>query len=358
MQPHIKSKGRLLIVDDDQTHLHLFKAIGTKKGYTVKTVPDGKHAIETIRDWHPSLVVLDIQMPMMSGYETLKEIRSLERALYLPVLLVTAHTSLADKKLGFEAGADDFIAKPYNPEELFLRINAHLRRYRQSSEVERHLPKENIRVPIMIGRSRSGLFKKGYAISKRLFDFTMSLLALPFVLPVMICIAVIVRLDSPGPVLLKQERTGKNGKLFKMLKFRTMVVNAQELKEKYAHLNELTWPDFKIANDPRVTRAGRFLRKSSLDELPQLINILLGDMSIVGPRPTSFKADTYQLWQTERLEVRPGLTGLWQVTGRSDVDFVERVELDIEYIERQSWALDIKIIWQTFAAVAQAKGAH
>ncbi len=149
-----------------------------------------------------------------------------------------------------------------------------------------------------------------------------------------------------------------DGKRFAMYKFRTMVINAEELKEKYKHLNELTWPDFKITNDPRMTKVGKFLRRTSLDELPQLINILKGDMSFVGPRPTSFKADTYQLWQTERLEVRPGLTGLWQVRGRADVDFVERVELDIEYIERQSWVLDIDILLHTFAAVLGGHGAH
>ena len=358
MPTALKSLGRLLIVDDNHAQRQLLKVLGIKKGYTVKAVSDGPSAIAAIPTWHPSLVLLDIDMPVMDGYETLRQIRSLERALYLPVLFITSHTSMRNKKLGFEAGADDFIEKPYNNEELFLRISAHLRRYRQSSEVERHIPKERIRVPIVIGRSRSGLFKRGYRISKRLFDIVMSLMTIPFVLPFMFFIALTIKLDSPGPVLLKQDRTGKNGKLFKMLKFRTMVVNAEALKEKYAHLNELTWPDFKITNDPRVTKVGKFLRKSSLDELPQLFNILLGDMSIVGPRPTSFKADTYTLWQTERLEVRPGLTGLWQVTGRSNIDFVERVELDIEYIERQSWVLDFKIIWQTIAAVLQAKGAH
>jgi lipopolysaccharide/colanic/teichoic acid biosynthesis glycosyltransferase len=143
-----------------------------------------------------------------------------------------------------------------------------------------------------------------------------------------------------------------------MYKFRTMVPNAEELKEKYRHLNEMTWPDFKITNDPRVTRIGRFLRKTSLDELPQLWNIVTGSMSFVGPRPTSFKAETYQLWHTERLEAKPGLTGLWQIGGRADVDFDERVELDIEYIERQSWSLDLRILFATAGAVFAGRGAH
>src|SRR5688572_28962451 len=123
-----------------------------------------------------------------------------------------------------------------------------------------------------------------------------------------------------------------------------MPTNAEEIKQGYAHLNELTWPDFKITDDPRVTCVGRLLRKTSLDELPQIFNVLKGDMSLVGPRPTSFDSSTYQLWQMERLEVLPGITGLWQISGRSNVDFVDRLHLDIEYIERRSIWLDLKIL--------------
>ncbi|RME90543.1 MAG: sugar transferase [Anaerolineae bacterium] len=153
-------------------------------------------------------------------------------------------------------------------------------------------------------------------------------------------------------------RTGKGGRRFPMYKFRTMVPNAEELKAKYAHLNELQWPDFKITNDPRVTRVGRFLRKTSLDELPQLINILRGEMSLVGPRPTSFGPETYKLWHTERLDVLPGLTGLWQVCGRAQLEFDERLRLDIAYMERASLWLDINILCRTVLAVFEQRGAH
>jgi lipopolysaccharide/colanic/teichoic acid biosynthesis glycosyltransferase len=136
-----------------------------------------------------------------------------------------------------------------------------------------------------------------------------------------------------------------------------MVTNAEELKVKYAHLNEHTWPDFKITDDPRVTKIGRFLRKTSLDELPQILNVMLGDMSLVGPRPTSFEASTYDLWHTERLEVLPGITGLWQVNGRSTLDFDERLVLDIAYIENQSLWLDIYILFRTVTAVFNRRGA-
>ena len=143
-----------------------------------------------------------------------------------------------------------------------------------------------------------------------------------------------------------------------MYKFRTMVRDAEELKRQYLHLNELTWPDFKITNDPRVSRVGRVLRRLSIDELPQVFNVIKGDMSLVGPRPTSFAASTYELWHTERLEVAPGITGLWQIGGRSDLDFDERVRLDIEYIERRSFALDVWIIVQTALAVVNRRGAY
>ena len=189
-------------------------------------------------------------------------------------------------------------------------------------------------------------------------DVTLCLLILPFVLPVMAVCAVLIFLEDPGSVLLVQKRTGKAGRRFGMYKFRTMVKNAEELKAKYAHLNELSWPDFKITNDPRVTRVGGFLRKTSLDELPQLFNVLKGDMSLVGPRPTSFDVSTYSLWHTERLEVLPGITGLWQISGRSNLDFEERLRLDVEYIEKRSLALDIRILIGTVSAVFRREGAY
>jgi lipopolysaccharide/colanic/teichoic acid biosynthesis glycosyltransferase len=184
------------------------------------------------------------------------------------------------------------------------------------------------------------------------------LLALPVLLPLGLLIALLIFLDDPGPVIFRQQRTGRGGKRFAMYKFRTMVTDAEELKEKYAYLNEHRWPDFKITDDPRVTRIGRFLRKASLDELPQVLNVLKGEMSLVGPRPTSFDVSTYSLWHTERLEVLPGITGLWQIRGRSDLDFDARLRLDIEYIERQSLWLDIKILLQTVTVLFEQRGAY
>ncbi len=141
-----------------------------------------------------------------------------------------------------------------------------------------------------------------------------------------------------------------------MYKFRTMLRNAEELKAQLAHLNVLPPPDFKIPNDPRITSVGRFLRKTSLDELPQILNVVRGDMSLVGPRPTSFASSTYSLWHTERLEVPPGITGLWQVHGRNSTTFDERLRLDIDYIRNMSLALDFKILMRTVVAVVRRSG--
>jgi len=198
-----------------------------------------------------------------------------------------------------------------------------------------------------------------YFAAKRLMDLSLVLLTLPLWLPLIGVVALIIRITSPGaPVVFTQLRTGKGGHRFRMYKFRTMVPNAEELKAKYAHLNELQWPDFKITNDPRITRVGKFLRKTSLDEIPQLFNVLKGEMSLVGPRPTSFGAETYKLWHTSRLDVTPGLTGLWQILGRAKLEFDDRLRLDIAYIERASLWLDINILVQTILAVFQSRGAH
>jgi lipopolysaccharide/colanic/teichoic acid biosynthesis glycosyltransferase len=200
---------------------------------------------------------------------------------------------------------------------------------------------------------------RSYYMLKRIIDLGITLAALPFLAVLFVLVAILIKLEDPkGPVIFRQDRTGKDGNRFQMFKFRTMVYNAEELKKELAYLNELEWPDFKISNDPRITRMGKLLRKTSLDELPQFINILLGQMSLVGPRPTSFKAETYELWQTERLDVTPGLTGLWQILGRSDLDFCERSCLDIIYIERRSVKLDLLILFHTFTAVLKQRGAY
>ena len=196
-----------------------------------------------------------------------------------------------------------------------------------------------------------------YIVTKRALDLAICIVLLPVVVPVGLLCAVLIRLDSSGPVMFAQMRTGQHGVRFPMFKFRTMVQNADALKASLQHLNILPAPDFKIPDDPRITRVGRILRKTSLDELPQLLNVIRGEMSIVGPRPTSFSAGTYDLWHSERLEVTPGITGLWQIKGRGTMTFDERLRLDIEYMERRTIMLDLKLMAMTALAVLRRSGA-
>lgn len=193
---------------------------------------------------------------------------------------------------------------------------------------------------------------------KRAMDLAGALTLLSFAWPVMIATAIAIRLESKGPVFFKQARAGRNGRTFTMLKFRSMVTDAEKIKAQLAHLNEMDGPVFKIQRDPRITRVGRFIRKTSIDELPQLLNIIAGDMSMVGPRPPlPSEVDQYEPWQRRRLSVKPGLTGLWQVSGRNQVDFEEWMQLDLKYIDDWSLWLDIKILFRTVPAVLLRSGA-
>ena len=205
------------------------------------------------------------------------------------------------------------------------------------------------------------LIGKSYFVAKRVMDISLVILSIPLWLPVMAVIAIIIFVGSPGdPVFFVQQRTGKGGQRFRMYKFRSMVPNAEELKKDLAPLNasgDLAGP-LKLPRDPRVTPIGQILRKTSLDELPQVINVLLGDMSLVGPRPTSWSPESYKLWHTERLDVLPGITGLWQVFGRGGENFDEWLRWDIRYLERRSLWLDTMILFKTFTVVFGHRGAR
>jgi exopolysaccharide biosynthesis polyprenyl glycosylphosphotransferase len=195
---------------------------------------------------------------------------------------------------------------------------------------------------------------------KGLFDFVLAAVLAVVLSPLLVAIAGAVRLSSPGPILFRQKRCGLNGREFTIYKFRTMVDGADEKRETLARQqNDQDGPVFKLANDPRVTRLGAFLRKTSLDELPQLLNILRGEMSIVGPRPElKCVLEKFEDWQLRRLSVKPGVTGLWQVSGRCETSFLERIRLDLEYIDRWSLALDFKILAMTIPAVLVGRGAY
>jgi len=196
-------------------------------------------------------------------------------------------------------------------------------------------------------------------LAKRLFDFTVTLLAVPFLMPLFLLIALAIKLESRGPVFFVQQRVGLRKHVFPMYKFRSMYVDAEERLKEIEHLNEAEGPIFKMTNDPRVTRVGRLLRRTSLDELPQLINVLRGEMSLVGPRPMSLRdVDLFDRGiQRKRFSVQPGLTCIWQISGRSNLPFEKWLELDLHYIENWSFWLDLKILFKTFPAVIKSRGA-
>jgi len=204
----------------------------------------------------------------------------------------------------------------------------------------------------MYNEVRSGLQERKtslvYDFFKRAMDISCAAAGIIVLSPIFIITSILIRLDSRGPIFFSQERIGKDGKIFKMYKFRSMVVNAEELKKKLLKENEMSGPMFKMKEDPRITGIGKFIRKTSIDELPQLFNVLKGEMSLVGPRPSLPKeVEKFDNWMLERLEVKPGLTCYWQVMGRNNIDFERWMELDIRYVKERSLLLDIKLILKT-----------
>ena len=205
----------------------------------------------------------------------------------------------------------------------------------------------------------NGISEGWQLMLKRAIDFTVALVALIVLSPVLAAAAILITLTSPGPVLFVQRRVGLHKREFSVYKFRTMVANAEQRMREIEHLNEVSGPVFKIKHDPRITPLGRFLRKTSIDELPQLINVLKGDMSLVGPRPLPLRdyEGFNEDWQRRRFSVRPGITCLWQVSGRSSIPFERWMELDLEYIDGWSLWLDMRILLQTIPAVLKGEGA-
>lgn len=250
--------------------------------------------------------------------------------------------------------------------------------YDRSSQILKQCEEQGITVRFVsdlftptIGRSKVERFEEQVLLTvdsgkedsavliKRLFDFLLSLALLVILSPILLVIGVANKLTSPGPIFFVQERVGLNKRRFRLYKFRTMIVDAEQQLAALASRNEVRGPVFKIKDDPRVTPLGRFLRKSSLDELPQLINVLKGDMSLVGPRPLSVRdyRGVTEDWHRRRISVRPGITCLWQVGGRSSIPFERWMELDMEYIDQWSLILDLKILLRTIPAVLKASGA-
>lgn len=199
----------------------------------------------------------------------------------------------------------------------------------------------------------------GYQIVKRCTDIICSIFGLLILSPVFLIVSFLIWKEDGGPVIFTQERNGINNSIFKMYKFRSMIKDASNMRQGLAEYNELDGPAFKMKNDPRITKIGAFIRKTSIDELPQLLNVIKGDMSLIGPRPLptyeTAECDEYQL---QRLLVRPGLSCYWQISGRNDISFDEWIEMDLDYIEEASVITDLKILLLTAKAVLSGKGAY
>nr|WP_163192850.1 sugar transferase [Clostridium thermarum] len=199
----------------------------------------------------------------------------------------------------------------------------------------------------------------GYYVVKRVIDLVLSIIGLVALSPLMILTVIAIKLDSKGPAIFSQDRVGKDGKLFKMYKFRSMVINAEELKDQLLDKNEMSGPMFKMKDDPRITRVGKFIRKTSIDELPQLFNVIIGNMSLVGPRPNlPREVKEFSERHRQKLLAKPGITCYWQVMGRSSIGFEEWMELDLKYIRDRSIWLDIKLIFRTVFVLFGDKNAR
>lgn len=198
-----------------------------------------------------------------------------------------------------------------------------------------------------------------YLATKRMLDLVLCIPGIILLSPCLLLIAAAIRIESPGPILFRQLRVGKDRRPFYCLKFRSMSQDAEKRKDEIAHLNEVDGPVFKIKHDPRVTRVGRTLRKLSLDELPQLWNVVKGEMTLVGPRPPlPREVEQYEDWMLRRLEVAPGITCIWQISGRSDTNFEQWMRMDLEYVDSRSLGTDISILLRTIPAVLFGRGAY
>lgn len=232
----------------------------------------------------------------------------------------------------------------------------------ESSFKERRLIPRTVLDEVVLGDETHQIGMKelpptGAAI-KRVIDIAGALFGILLLSPLMIGAAILIKMSSKGPIFFKQKRMTKGGETFDMWKFRTMIVDADKLKDQLASQNEMSGPVFKIKNDPRITPVGRFLRKYSIDELPQLFNVLFGDMSLVGPRPPVYREVVkYRRWQARRLTVKTGLTCIWQISGRNQIDFENWMRMDLQYIDQWSLWMDIKILFKTVAVVVKGDGA-
>jgi lipopolysaccharide/colanic/teichoic acid biosynthesis glycosyltransferase len=375
-------KKKILIIDDNQMVLGLLN-FKLKESYDLRLAPTLQTArILLTGDQLPDLLIIDLNLGEENGLTFIKEIKATPQFASIPILVLSGEEKSEIRIECLETGADDYVVKPFHPEELKLRIVKILSQKRtqqiETLEIEDVLEK---------------LPKPQMSIGKRMFDVVFSFFAIAILLPVLILVAISIKIDSKGPFLYLSKRVGAGYKIFDLYKFRTMKVNADKditamnaanmynkpveiIKENETHeelIYDGGWTSeealknkkqssaafMKFQNDPRITRLGAFLRNTSLDELPQLFNILKGDMSIVGNRPLPlYEAEKLTKDESAARFLAPaGLTGLWQVTkrGKSAVSEKERMELDNTYAYKHNLLFDLKLILKTFPAVFQSE---
>ncbi len=345
----------LLLVRYAMTRYLSYKRPGTGEGHAliVGTSENGMFLANTMIQFHSSVIrvvgfvdddPVDDQLPapVLGGIE------------HLPQIIVEKEISVVFIALS-ENRSSEIESLVFMLESLPVRIYvvpdmARLAFAAADMELVGNLLVIGVREPVIKGHRR---------VAKRVLDVALSSLALAALWPFMLLITLAIKVDSTGPVIYVARRVGENGRFFNMYKFRTMTVDAEKLQSEVATLDEEGRPVFKVKEDPRVTRVGRLLRRTSLDELPQLFNVLIGEMSLVGPRPEQpFITETYDHWQWQRLSVPPGVTGLWQISGRSDLPMHLNTQYDIYYVRNYSTLLDLKILLKTVGVVLKGKGAY
>lgn len=371
------STANILVVDDDPDMCQLLWTILGKNDFHVEIAYDGVEGLEKVDVSEPDLVVLDIMMPGMDGWETCRRMKAVAD---VPILFLSARKDVQSVAQGFEVGGYDYISKPFQFKDLTTRIEKLL--LIQSNPLLETIPPTAIDPKLMPIMTPAQSNQRLYFFIKRLLDFFIAGILLIVLSPLMFLISLLIKFDSKGPIIFKQERIRPrphdNGteeppaiETFTFLKFRTMYQNVTSdphraflqalIQNDHKRMTETQCNDTrtrKLTDDQRVTRLGRFLRKSSMDELPQLWNVFKGDMCLVGPRPPiPYEVEMYEPWHRRRLTVKPGLTGLWQVAARSSAGFDEMVRMDIWYIDHQSFWLDLKILLKTPLAALSMEGA-
>ena len=334
-----------------------------KKGFNFKTVlivgiGDRLREVKHKIDQHPGWGMKVIGFVAVDASQTNQTTFGLKRLGGLKDLLDVTHENVIDEvifaiPIGYLSRVEDAV-RQCEEEGIKTQIAMHF----YTPTIAKTYVEDMDGLPLLTYSTVSEDIAKLFV--KRTFDMVASAIGLVILSPLLLSIAVAVRISSSGPILFRQRRIGLNGRLFVFYKFRTMVENAEGMQDELAELNEMSGPIFKIHNDPRVTNLGRWLRKFSMDELPQLINVVRGDLSLVGPRPPIVdEVRQYERWQRRRLSMRPGITGIWQVEGRSRIaEFDEWVRLDLQYIDNWSLMLDFKILLKTIPTVILGRGAH